>query len=418
MLNALGHTTLGSILGYCTNVHAGVTLDEVRANLLAHALPVKRRVSTDGPMGVGLWFAWEAASELIREPDKIKAFRDWMANQGLLVYTINGFPYGDFHGAVVKTAVYEPTWATQERYDYTLALATILSELLPDGADEGSISTLPLGWPAPPPEKNQRKNLEHQARLDETFSTACAARLTDLSHYLARIELDTGKCIHIDLEPEPGCCIDTAPGIVDFFERFLLGTPDDETIRGYLRVCHDVCHSAVMFEGQGDALAAYQAAGIKVGKVQLSSAVRVCFDGMTGNERAHACSVLRGFAEDRYQHQTAVRFTDGTTAFYADLPDALASDGNEPAGEWRVHFHVPVYLDRFGPIQTTQSEIAECLCHLRPEHGCHHFEIETYAWGVLPDELKRDTLAEGIADELAWVRDSPGNPGSCEAGKA
>lgn len=413
MRYALGSGTApGTILGYCTNVHAGVTLDAVRANLLAHALPVKRRVCPDTPMGVGLWFAYDAAVELLEDPGKIGQLRDWMTDQGLFAYTLNGFPFGDFHEDRVKTKVYEPTWATRERYDYTLALATILSELLPDDAEEGSISTLPLGWPLT--SVHQRSDLDTPATLDPEFARACAGRLTDLTHYLARIELDTGKCIHVDLEPEPGCVLDTAAGVVDFFERYLLGTPDDATIRGYLRVCHDVCHSAVMFEPQREALAAYQAAGIGVGKVQLSSAARVCFDGMTGNERAHAMAALRGFAEDRYQHQTAVRYDDGTAVFYADLPDALAAAaaGDGPRGEWRVHFHVPVYLDRFGPIATTRGEVAECLRLLGArsgDDGVAHYEVETYAWGVLPAELQRETLADGIADELAWVRDGAGD---------
>ncbi|MEM9416414.1 MAG: metabolite traffic protein EboE [Planctomycetota bacterium] len=398
-------------LGYCTNVHAGVTLDAVRANLLAHALPVKRRASPDAPMGVGLWFSFDATVQALGQTGAIADLRRWMLDQGLVPYTLNGFPFNDFHQQRVKTKVYQPSWATQERYDYTLGLATILSELLPDDTTEGSISTLPLGWPQ---EGGHRRNLEHPAALDPAFARACADRLTDLTHYLARIELDTGKCIHVDLEPEPGCCIDTAPGMADFFEHYLLGTPDDETIRGYLRVCHDVCHSAVMFEGQGEALAAYQQAGLKVGKVQLSSAVRVRFDAMTGNERSHALTELKRFAEDRYQHQTSIRFADGSTAFYADLPDAvlaIESAGDTPRGEWRVHFHVPAYLDRFGPIETTQSEIAACLGNLQPAHETNHFEVETYAWDVLPDALQRDTLAEGIADELAWVRDTSQSQG-------
>lgn len=405
MRDALGPAT---ILGYCTNVHAGVTLDAVRANLLAHALPVKQRVSPDAPMGVGLWFAYDAAVELLEAQDKIKDLRDWMADRGLLAYTLNGFPFGDFHEPRVKTRVYEPTWAMRERYDYTLALATILSELLPDDAEAGSISTLPLGWPQTA--AHQRTNLEQPATLDPDFAKACAARLTDLTHYLARIELDTGKCIHVDLEPEPGCVLDTATGVAGFFERYLLGTPDDATVRGYLRVCHDVCHSAVMFEPQREALVTYRNAGLGVGKVQLSSAVRVGFDELSPDERAAAFEQLRSFCEDRYQHQTAVRYDDGKTAFYADLPDAIAAaeQGDGPRGEWRVHFHVPVYLDAFGPIQTTRGEVQECLRLLGPASGANsvkHYEVETYAWGVLPGELQRDTLAEGIADELAWVRD-------------
>jgi hypothetical protein len=33
-----------------------------------------------------------------------------------------------------------------------------------------------------------------------------------------------------------------------------------------------------------------------------------------------------------------------------------------------------------------------------------HFEAETYAWTVLPSELRVDELAAGIAHELTWLR--------------
>ncbi|MFN3165678.1 MAG: metabolite traffic protein EboE [Phycisphaeraceae bacterium] len=398
MLDVLGPNTT---LGYCTNVHAGATFDEMRSNLLRYAVPVKQRVSPGAPMGVGLWLAADAANYALANPAALADFKSWMQGLGLAVYTVNGFPYGNFHQPVVKTKVYQPDWTTQARYDYTLTLAKVLAELLPEGA-EGSISTLPLGWPALTGESDEAL---HRVK------SASAGRLHDLVHQLARLELDTGKLIHINLEPEPGCLIDTAPGMVDFFQQYLLDSPDDLSVLGYLRVCHDVCHSAVMFEPQADALRAYRDAGIKVGKAQLSSAVRVPFGEMSFDEKAEAMTHLKSFQEGRYLHQTCVREPSGATTLYHDLPDAIKAheDDADPAGEWRVHFHVPVYLDQFGPVRTTRYAIGEFLNAVQPGDELHHFEVETYAWNVLPDELKREELADGIADELAWVRETFGD---------
>ena len=397
MLDILGPNTT---LGYCTNVHAGATFDEMRSNLLRYAVPVKQRVSPGAPMGVGLWLSSDAANYALANFAALRDLKSWMQGLGLVVYTVNGFPYGNFHQPVVKTRVYQPDWATQARYDYTLSLARILAALLPD-AGEGSISTLPLGWPALTGDSEQDL---HRVK------SAAAGRLHDLIHHLARIELDSGKLIHVNLEPEPGCIIDTAPKLVRFFEQYLLDSPDDVSVRGYLRVCHDVCHSAVMFEPQAEAMRNYRDAGIKVGKAQLSSAIRVPFDTMSFDEKAEAMTHLQSFQEDRYMHQTCVREASGATTLYDDLPDALAAHANEagPTGEWRVHFHVPVYLEQFGPVRTTQSSIGEFMSAVRDEDELHHFEVETYAWNVLPDELKREELADGIADELAWVRETFG----------
>ncbi len=394
MLNVLGPNT---ILGYCTNVHAGASFDEMRTNLLRFAVPIKQRVSPGAPMGVGLWLSCDAANYALANPAALSDLQSWMQGLGLVVYTLNGFPYGNFHQPIVKTKVYEPNWTTQARYDYTLTLARVLAKLLPEGA-QGSISTLPLGWPG----------LTGDSDADlHRVKSAAAGRLHDLIHQLARVELDTGRHIHIDLEPEPGCILDTAPKLVGFFQQYLFDSPDDVSVRGYLRVCHDVCHSAVMFEPQAEALATYRSAGVSVGKAQLSSAVRVPFDEMDQSERAEALKALMSFREDRYLHQTCIREANGRTTLYSDLPDAIEAynAGTVSGGEWRVHFHVPVYLDRFGPIQTTQSEIGAFLNALRPEDALHHFEVETYAWNVLPESLQREELADGIAEELAWIRD-------------
>ena len=101
-----------------------------------------------------------------------------------------------------------------------------------------------------------------------------------------------------------------------------------------------------------------------------------------------------------------VRLPDGGMDFYEDLPLAIASvKDDRPIGEWRIHFHMPIFLDRFGLIETTQDQIGECLQAIKDEDGIRHFEVETYAWDVLPKELRTDDLAEGIAREILWLND-------------
>src|SRR5687767_9310597 len=116
--------------GYCTNVHAGASLEETCANLQKHALAVKERHSPDRPMGVGLWLSAAAAAE-VKGADGAGRLRDWLTERGLVPYTLNGFPFGNFHQAVVKHRVYEPTWWQGARLEYTLSLVDILHEILP-----------------------------------------------------------------------------------------------------------------------------------------------------------------------------------------------------------------------------------------------------------------------------------------------
>ena len=387
MRNLLGP---GTIAGYCTNVHAGASYSLTLANLEAYATSIRELVCPDQPMGIGLWLAHDAASQIIGG-DHIEAFRDWLFKHDFIAYTLNGFPYGNFHEARVKHNVYHPEWSVPARLEYTRQLADILVHLLPDEDKEGSISTLPIGWRA-----------SITSNSDKSF--AAAQNLVKLADHLSHIEDTTSKRIHLDLEPERGCYRDTAQDVVDFFkdELFLLG--NEHRLRRHLRVCHDVCHASVMFEPQEQALDTYKKAGIAIGKVQLSSAVRARFDQLDDRDRIDALNQLREFGEDRYLHQTTAHVAGAH--MWDDLPIAIDEfDGTPPPGaEWRTHFHVPLFLEKFGLLESTQDDVLRCLKLIRQYSDCKHFEVETYAWSVLPKELKCVDLVEGIAQELKWLK--------------
>ncbi len=355
-----------------------MSLEQTKSNLQKHALAVKALASPDAPLGIGLWLSASAARQVKEEGPE--AFADWLGERGLEVFTINGFPYGDFHRDVVKHDVYRPDWRQAERLEYTLDLAQVLAVIVPEGG-QGSISTLPLGWGG-------------EIAGDAAVSAA-AANLRAAAEALRQLEQRTGRLIHLDIEPEPGCRLQTSCDVVGFFERHL----PEPGLRRYLRVCHDICHAAVMFEAQDDVVDRYDAAGIDIGKVQVSSAVRAELDGVAEELLGPIRDALRErFDEPRYLHQTVVRTPEGGQRFYEDLPRALE---HASRGEWRVHFHVPIFLPGIDSFGTTRGEIDACLDRLAPREAVRHWEVETYAWDVLP-ESTRGTLAEDIAHELVW----------------
>ena len=65
---------------------------------------------------------------------------------------------------------------------------------------------------------------------------------------------------------------------------------------------------------------------------------------------------------------------------------------------------MPVYLDSLGLLGTSRGDILECfqVCQSMPE--LKHYEVETYAWNVLPEEHQVENLSDGIAREMNWVR--------------
>ena len=396
-MSAIKNTEQPLRIGYCTNVHAGRDLAAVSKNLTNYSLPIRKRVSPETTMGVGLWFSEVSALQAV-VPENLAKLKRQLEGYRLVPFTLNGFPQGDFHSQIVKHRVYHPTWWQPERRDYTLNLVRILDGLLP--AEElGSISTLPIAWSEPEP-------TQEQLRL-------ASSHLMDVAMELHRLFEHTGRKIVLAIEPEPGCYLTDSRSFRDFFNRFLssplLTSSQALVAREYLTLCHDICHAAVMFEDQASELGKLRNDGIGIGKVQVSAAIRINWQPMSLEDRVAALKQLKEFAEDRYLHQTTTQETaGGKTAMFHDLINALASvrSESELSGEWRIHFHVPIFLETFGKLESTQSEIIKLIDILSGRNGespmfTGHFEVETYAWGVLPEGM-RENLNEGIAKEVLW----------------
>lgn len=376
-------------IGYCTNVHAGATLEQVKSNLKEFAIPVKNSFRPNTDMGIGLWLTNQAATELLAS-NRVEEFADWLRQSGLDPFTFNAFPFSNFHQPVVKHKVYQPTWAEPDRLQYTIDIAKIQSRLL-DENQLGTISTLPLGWP-----------IDNSA----DFLNSCATHLLSCAEQLACLEEQTGRHIFLCIEPEPGCVFDISHHIVQFFEQYLepqtKGKNERDRLRRYIGVCHDVCHAAVMNEPQQNAIKTYMDHEIRIGKFQISSAIETVFDDKSPTQKNELLSELQNFAEDRYLHQTVI-VDDGHQSFYEDLPLALSEFSNDPRGVWTVHFHVPIFAHEIGKLGTTQDQIASLLEVLPTVSGQpYHFEIETYAWTVLPDSLMPDSLQGVISKELKY----------------
>lgn len=403
----------GSPIGYCTNVHAGTDLAQILANLKGCALRVREHLGKQ-ELGIGLWFSQSAALEMlsgsrVEKERRIEEFRDGLSQMGLVPYTLNGFPQKDFHQSVVKHRVYEPAWWEPQRLEYTKQLVSILHELLPTGVG-GSISTLPISW---------SHTDDSLGEVGLTVQQQAADQLLELAIHLNELYEQTGRRIVIALEPEPGCLFTDHASLRTYYERFWSEPAIDANraaiARRYLTICHDICHSAVMAEDQKLAIELDRQLGIRVGKVQVSSAIRVDWVGKSPEERALALEQLGLFAEDRYLHQTLVIKSDGSKELFEDLPKLLTRVRNGQMQwvdgcQWRIHFHVPIYAERLGAIDSTRGEILKFFDCVR-EHGdwfdgSEQYEVETYAWSVLPKSLASESLDVGISRELRWLEEA------------
>jgi hypothetical protein len=377
-------------LGYCSNVHAGESLTEVLANFSRFIAPVRQQQQLE-QLDSGLWLSAAAAAEL-QQPAALQLFQQQLRQHGIRLTSLNGFPFGNFHQAEVKTNAYLPDWSEPERLHYSKQLAMILASCLPDDCERGVISTVPLGY---------------QAHWTAEKQQQAQQQLLQLTHYLAELKATTGKQILFCLEMEPDCVLQTTAQSLEFFRHWQQLDPNQQ----FLGLCFDVCHQAVLHENCYQSLTQLRSSGIPIGKIQLSSALVLKLDKLNWARRSEVLALLADFAESTYLHQAKALSAEGLLQHWADLPEALWRPDQwlEQYKELRVHFHVPLFHQQLllPELCGTQAALQQCFDFLRDHKDCHPvLEVETYSWNVLPQALRPDgdaALIAGIAQELSWV---------------
>jgi hypothetical protein len=393
-------------LTYCTNIHAGKNWSEDFDNLQQNFPAVKQNVSPDKLLGLGLRLSNDASIQL-SNPHNLLELKQWLQQNDAYVFTMNGFPYGDFHRAIVKENVHTPDWTTQERKNYTIRLFHILKSLLPEGMD-GGISTSPLSY-------------RHWFKTSSEFEAAkqtATLNLIEVVKVLIEISKESNQLLHLDIEPEPDGILETGREFIDWFENDLLvlgisliadqfGCSEKEAellFKKHVCLCYDVCHFAIGYENHEIVLTELEQKGIRVGKIQISAALKANIIG-TDEDKALIKTNFAAFNEPTYLHQVVALKKDGSLIRYTDLPSALEADNDDDVLQWRSHFHVPISIQQIGLLQSTQEDIVKVLQLQKAKPFTNHLEVETYTWEVLPQQIKLP-IAQSISNELNWVINS------------
>ncbi len=384
-------------LAYCSNVHPGADLTSVISNIEKHFIAVRQRRGLD-KMASGLWLSEQVAKQLLAENHVLEGFKAKLQSTGVYLTSLNGFPFGDFHQAVVKQKVYLPTWAEAQRLVYSQNLASILAYCLPKNESLGAISTLPLayskGW----------TDVQHQAAIEQ---------LINLVEYLAELEGSTGKQIMFCIEMEPDCVLQETQELVNFFVGDLIpvaqkrGVGRQKLLR-YLGCCYDTCHQGVMGEDIGESLHAITQAGIQLGKIQISNAVKAV---VSNTEQIQELTAV--FSDKKFLHQTKV-FKQGKLV--QALPDLDYSSLNrvlentDEQLEARIHYHIPVNQGAsdlpLDCLNGTQEAILQTLDFLKKMPSQRpYLEIETYTWlnFLAAKTDKTQSLHNGFVAEFSWL---------------
>jgi len=405
-------------LAYCTNIHRGETWEETFATLQKYTLAVRDRVSPNAPYAIGLRLGNQASRQL-SDRATLTGFRKWLDENNCYIFTINGFPFGSFHGTRVKEQVYAPDWTSAERVAYTNRLFDLLGELVPAGV-EGSVSTVPCSF---------KEFITTPEQVD-----VMRANLWRCVEHIARVSEKSGKMLHLGLEPEPLCFLENTAETVAFFEQLRAGRSQDDRLARHLGVNYDTCHLAIEFEDAAASIRELQAHNIKISKLHFSSALKV-------KATKEARRALVSFVEPVYFHQVIAKWPnhapvvnwnkDGLPEMQTtndSAPRAVAIDlritrtkdldlaltqatnldnlPDDQLPEWRIHFHIPLHARPTEVFDTTTHQILGVIDLLAENPNlCHHIEMETYTWEVLPGPLKNRNVVDQLADEYAWTLD-------------
>ena len=387
-------------LTYCTNIHPGANWESTFNSLKEYVPGIKREVSNGAPFGLGLRLS-NTASEELNAGNHLPEFKKWLEQNNVYIFTMNGFPYGNFHDERVKDNVHAPDWTTRERVAYTKRLFVQLAELIPEGM-QGGISTSPITY---------KYWLSTKSAKLEAFEIG-GKHFAEIALQLYGIENTTGKYLHLDIEPEPDGLLENSEEVLNFYKDFLvpigtkiikesLGINDEAAeniIKRYITICYDICHFSLAYEEPEDTFQKFAKAGILVGKIQVSAALKIIYK----EENKDAIwESLKRFDEPTYLHQVTEKI-DGNVKTYNDLPVVL--EQRNDFTELRAHFHVPIFLEQFGELFSTQDHIVKVVDYLKKKKVSEHLEIETYTWDVLPKEFKRD-LSQSIIREINWLKD-------------
>ena len=251
-------------LSFCTNIFPHDSWKETK-QAIVHSIPEIKRwlITGDEWFGIGLRLSAKAAYTLVSHAEEREWLCSWLRENRCYIFTINGFPYGPFHGQPVKEKVYAPDWNQQQRLAYTNDLISLLGEFLPEDVTYGSISTMPVSFDRTGPHENAIRHL------------------MEAVWYCHRVEIETGRCIRLAIEPEPHCFLGSLEEAVNWYdpEKFVEQAEGWKVskamaislIRRHLGFCVDLCHNAVEFESPVEMLVLLSKSEGNVYKVQISS---------------------------------------------------------------------------------------------------------------------------------------------------
>lgn len=362
-------------LALCGNVfpadEPSAVLAAIRGPAAEWSLALQRAGQTP-PFGFGLYLSAQAARIFSQDDDARQELKTALAAAGLQCWTANAFPYGGFHKAIVKQRAFAPDWRSPDRLRFTLDVAKVLLDIAPADGSPLSISTCPLGYGT--------------AALEDPSSHQ---HLQLVASAFAALSEASGRPLILAIEPEPDGGLERVSDLAAWLRRSF-----DRKQLEFLGICWDLCHSAVVGETTPEVLQSLASTGVKLGKIQISSALELQAP-MTAAGRHR----FQQLTDDAYLHQVRGVTANGQSFAYADMADFLGSAESHSCHQVRVHCHVPVCRTDYGEgLSGTPWQLA---VEAAWQAGYRDFELETYTLLGLPGEvLEHGSVVDTMKSEM------------------
>lgn len=372
-------------LTYCSNIFKECNFTKLAIKLHDYSVYLRKYFKCKY-IGLGLCMSNSLINRLSLNSQLIY-LKKWINKHNFYLSSLNSFVYKSFHTRNIKEFIYYPDWTVDARVVYTKKNIYFLNNVITK-IKNVSISTLPLSFNSWMINKNKKYVY---------FKTSI--NILTIVNLLINIYKLNKNYIHLDIEPEPRCLLESFDDFLFFFIKWLVPNANyylnrfyikkkHTYLRKYVNLCYDICHFSVNYNDHVNIIKSILSNKIKIGKVQVSSALEV---SVTDNNKNFIINDLFFLNKSKFLHQNTI-ITHNKIIKNLDIDFNNCYNNGD---KLRFHCHMPLYLTKYKKnLQTTSSESKDVLLNILKFVKVKHVEIETYTYDILEKKGKFESMLQ------------------------
>ncbi len=344
-----------NIITYCSNIFKTKNYKKLIFNILNYTKNLKNKNKY-----ISLCMS-NNLLKTIKKKQNINTYLILSNNNKLIIKSINGFVYQDFHKKKLKQNIYLPDWTSKYRLVYTKNILYLIQHLNTKD-NKISISTLPISY------KKWIKNKNLHIILYKT--------ILNIKNIILHLKKSKNN---ISIEPEPGCLLECYIDIINFYKMWIKYTI--KHFKKYICICYDICHFSVIFDKHEITITAIKKyTNIKIAKIQVSSALKTIIPIKKKYKKLLLISLLK-IKKSNFLHQCSIKH-DKNKNNYNDIDKIILLIKLKINSEIKIHCHIPIYRKKFKYLNTTHLETNNTINYIKKYTHYKNLEIESYTYNL------------------------------------